>query len=209
MTHNTLMKNMMKFFLVLALVTPIALTLTACGNNGYDEYTPGPEPIILAAPTNILISHQVISWDAVEHANAYLVTINNHQFTTYETEFTSPTEFTPGGRYAIGVMALGAQGDSTIFQASTPATVNHRQPKRFLNYSDFTPFGGDITEIPNGIRFGESRYSGGSVAFISGGLYPNRTADFVTFDARRNNLEKGAVAPNQFCRACILLLTLS
>jgi len=146
----------------------------------------------LPAPTNILISQQVISWDAVENSNGYVVIIDDLQTLTYETSFTSPIEFTPGGRYAIGVKALGRGNGNHTFKDSAPALVIHRQPVRYLNYNDFTPFGGEITPAPKGIRFGQSRYSGGSVAFIgSAGLYPNRTPDFFTFDARKNNLQPG------------------
>ena len=95
----------------------------APGTGGGEEPEPDPDPVQLAAPTNLsataTTNTATISWNAVDNASSYDVTVG---ITTKNVTTTTATfdGLTPDATYEVSVVAVG---DGTNYTNSTAATT--------------------------------------------------------------------------------------
>ncbi|MFA6801575.1 MAG: hypothetical protein WCR19_05660 [Acholeplasmataceae bacterium] len=102
----------MKKIFILFSVLVFSLFLVACGDKALDA----PE---------ISISNGVVSWEAIENADHYLVFVGNDSIQTSETSYDLKTEDLADGSYTIYVVAavdnsISAQSNSVTYVVETP-----------------------------------------------------------------------------------------
>lgn len=126
---------MFKRFLSLGIILTILVTFTGCqlfGKKPADTTTTPitttkqatttttEQSVVLNTPKNVEIVYDYVIWDAVENAEAYLVTVNGESYHTESTNFDLAKLLLPDGEYTITVKAV--KGTS---QSAASATVTY------------------------------------------------------------------------------------
>lgn len=102
-------------------------TLGAYNDSPYSDtysyqYVGGNSTPRLLAPANVNINDGVITWDAVENAQGYVVWINGTEYTAEQNQFTAPT--LEDGAYNIKVKAVGDGETHLTSQYSNDMPIN-------------------------------------------------------------------------------------
>jgi hypothetical protein len=117
------MKNMVKLLGIAALALVIGFTMTACNNGTTDD--DGPEPIRLAAPSNLQLHREalILTWNAVANASGYTVDVNGKEYDNKTSTTFSLSVLTEPGIYPLKVKAKGNK--STYTDSAWSTTVSH------------------------------------------------------------------------------------
>ena len=110
-------------YIVLIILTMIlSLAIASCGKK--------EQKTVLEQPTNLEIKYAVLSWEGVENADGYRITVNGEAFDEKKGRSCDLSSLTEVGVYELGVQAFD---ENKTYEDSPVATIEYTVGAEILN----------------------------------------------------------------------------